>query len=303
LIVGCGYVGFPLGTELIKLGHEVFGLRRRSDADAALKSAGITPLHADITKPQTLVELPNSFHWVVNCAASGGGDAEDYRQLYLQGTRNLFAWLATSLPRKFVYTSSTGVYGQDDGSVVNESSPTEPAVETAKVLVETENALLTAAREEKFPAVILRVAGIYGPDRGYLLKLYLRNEARIEGNGNRFLNMIHRDDLIGAILAALTSGRPGEIYNAVDDEPVTQRTFFEWLAATLGKRLPPMAPENTEGNRKRGLTNKRVSNHKSKMELGCQFKYPNFREGYLTEITRLKAAGLLTLNSQMGENT
>lgn len=295
LIVGCGYVGLPLGAELVKLGYEVFGLRRSPDGDDSLKTVGVSPLHADITQLQTLAMLPAGVDWVVNCAASGGGEAEAYRQLYLQGTRNLIEWLAGSPPANFVYTSSTGVYGQNDGSVVKETSPTEPATETAKVLVETEHVLLAAARETKFPGVILRVAGIYGPDRGYLLKQYLKNEARLEGKGGRFLNMIHRDDLIGVIIAALKSGRPGEIYNAVDDEPVSQYTFFEWLAGTLGKDLPPSAPEDTEVNRKRGVTNKRVSNRRLKMELGYQFKYPNFRKGYTAEIMRLEAAGQLNL--------
>ena len=89
LIVGCGYVGLPLGAELVKLGHEVFGLRRSAGADANLKTAGITPLHADITQPETLATLPTGFGWVVNCAASAGGDVDAYRRLYLQGTRNL----------------------------------------------------------------------------------------------------------------------------------------------------------------------------------------------------------------------
>jgi len=298
LIVGCGYVGLPLGAELVKLGHEVFGLRRSAGADANLKTAGITPLHADITQPETLATLPTGFGWVVNCAASAGGDVDAYRRLYLQGTRNLIEWLAASPPAKFVYTSSTGVYGQNDGSVVKETSPTEPAVETAKVLVETEKVLHAAAREKNFPAVVLRVAGIYGPDRGYLLKQYLKNEARIEGNGGRILNMIHRDDLIGVIIAALKSGRPGEIYNAVDDEPVTQKTFFEWLAGTLGKELPPSAPEDADANRKRGVTNKRVSNRRLKMELGYQFKYPNFRKGYTAELLRLNHEGLLEIPAE-----
>src|SRR5208337_1236028 len=127
----------------------------------------------------------------------------NYRRVYLQGTRNLIAWLATAPPKKFVYTSSTSVYGQTDGSQIKESSPTEPVVETAKVLLETEKLLLAAVAEHRFPAVILRVAGIYGPDRGHGFKQFLKNEARIEGDGSRFLNMIHRDDLIGCIVAAL----------------------------------------------------------------------------------------------------
>jgi len=302
LIVGCGYVGLPLGVELVRLGHEVFGLRRNVSAENELKAAGIQPLIGDVTKPETLVVLPQNFDWVVNCVAAGlrraevasatqaGGDAEDYRQVYLQGTRNLIEWLGPNLPKKFVYTSSTSVYGQTDGSPVKESSPTEPLAETAKVLLETEKLLLAAVAERKFPAVILRVAGIYGPDRGHWFRQFLKNEARMEGDGSRFLNMIHRDDLIGCIIAALKSGRAGEIYNAADDEPVSQLHFFQWLAQALDQPLPPSEPANPIENRKRGVTDKRVSNRKLKMELGYQFKYPNFRKGYSAELLRLDRA-------------
>ena len=293
LIVGCGYVGLPLGAELVRLGHEVAGLRRQASAENELKAAGIRPLIGDVTRPESLARLPHAFDWVVNCVASGGGTAEEYRRIYLQGTRHLMEWLSATPPQKFVYTGSTSVYGQTDGSPVKETSPTEPVVETAKVLRETEKLLLTAAGERKFPAVILRVAGIYGPDRGHAFKQFLKNEARIEGDGSRFLNMIHRDDLIGCLIAVLKSGRPGEIYNTVDDEPVTQANFFQWLAEELGREPPPMVPENPEADRKRGVTNKRVSNRKLKMELGHQFKYPNFRIGYSAEILRLERAGKL----------
>jgi len=293
LIVGCGYVGLPLGAELVRLGHEVAGLRRQASAENELKAAGIRPLVGDVTRPESLARLPHAFDWVVNCVASGGGTAEEYRRIYLQGTRHLMEWLSATPPQKFVYTGSTSVYGQTDGSPVKETSPTEPVVETAKVLRETEKLLLTAAGERKFPAVILRVAGIYGPARGHAFKQFLKNEARIEGAGSRFLNMIHRDDLIGCLIAVLKSGRPGEIYNTVDDEPVTQANFFQWLAEELGREPPPMVPENPEADRKRGVTNKRVSNRKLKMELGHQFKYPNFRIGYSAEILRLERAGKL----------
>jgi len=303
LIVGCGYVGLPLGAELVRLGHEVFGLRRNASAENALKAAGIQPLFGDITQPETLAKLPREFDWVVHCVAAGGG-AEDYRQVYLQGTRNLMEWLAPASAeaparqalKKFVYTSSTSVYGQTDGSQVKESSPTEPLAETAKVLVETEKLLLGddgsrgRSPHQKFPAVILRVAGIYGPDRGHWFKQFLKDEARMEGDGSRFLNMIHRDDLIGCIIEALKNGRAGEIYNAADDEPVNRLHFFQWLAQALDKPLPPSEPENPAENRKRGVTNKRVSNRKLRMELGYQFKYPNFRKGYSAELLRLDRA-------------
>jgi nucleoside-diphosphate-sugar epimerase len=297
LIVGCGYVGLPLGAELVKQGHEVFGLRRSPGAEADLEAAGIKLLIGDITKPEQLTQLPASYDWVVNCVSASGGGAEEYREVYLQGTRNLIEWLGAAPPKKFVYTSSTSVYGQNDGSLVKENSPTEPAVETGKVLVETERVLIEAAREGKFPAVILRLAGIYGPDRGHWFKQYLKNEARIEGSGARILNMIHRDDVAGVIIAALKSGRPGEVYNAVDDEPVSQLHFFQWLSGPLGKELPPSAPEDAEAGCKRGVTNKKVSNRRLKMELGYQFKYPTFRQSYTAEILRLDRAGDLELKN------
>jgi len=93
--------------------------------------------------------------------------------------------------------------------------------------------------------------------------------------------------VIGCIIAALERGRPGEIYNAVDDEPVTQRDFFAWLAAKLNRPMPPSAPEDAEMSRKRGVTNKRLSNRKLKAELGYAFRYPTFREGYGAEIKLL----------------
>lgn len=297
LIVGCGYVGLPLGAELVRQGHEVFGVRRTTASMAELTAAGIRPLAADVAKPSDLAALPGPFDWVVNCVASTrGGDAEDYREVYLNGTRNLLEWLSAAPPKKFVYTSSTSVYGQTDGSPVKETSLTEPASETARVLVETEKLLLAAA--PKFPAVVLRVAGIYGPDRGHLFRQYLQDEATIPGKGERFINMIHRDDLVGIIITTLKNGRPGEIYNAVDDEAVAQIHFFRWLSETLGKWMPPFATEPDDAGRKRGLTNKKVQNRKLKMELGYQFKHPNFRKGYTAEIQRLDQAGLLNIKAE-----
>ena len=219
-----------------------------------MKAVGIQPLIGDVTKPETLKKLPRDFDWVVNCVAAGGG-AENYREVYLQGTRNLIDWLAPSPPKKFVYTSSTSVYGQNDGSVATESSPRRTARGDGKILVETEKMLLEAAdvvarlarvhshgrdaHATIFPAVILRVAGIYGPDRGHWFKQFYKDTAHIEGDGSRFLNMIHRDDVAGCIITALKNGRAGGIYNVVDDEPVSQLHFFQWLAQAVDKPLPP----------------------------------------------------------------
>jgi nucleoside-diphosphate-sugar epimerase len=273
-------------------------MRRSAEGEAELKAAGIKLVVADVAKTSDLAALPGPYDWVVNCVSSTRGGAEEYRAVYLQGAKNLVEWLAAAPPKKFVYTSSTSVYGQTDGSQVKETSPAEPANETSQILVETEKVLLAAAQEKKFPAVVLRVAGIYGPERGHLFLQYLKNEAKISGQGERLINMIHRDDLVGVIIAALKNGRAGEIYNAVDDEPIAQVHFFRWLSETLGKWMPPFATEEETAGRKRGLTHKKVQNRKLKMELGYQFKYPNFRKGYTAEIQRLDEAGQLNIEPE-----
>src|SRR5882724_1238773 len=132
LIVGCGYVGLALGKELARQRHQVFGLRRTAAANVDLETAGIVPLKGDITKSDDLAKLPAEFDWVVNCVSSSRGDVENYRKVYLDGTRNLIKWLLQNPPKKFVYTGSTSVYGQTDGSSVTEVSLTEPATETAR---------------------------------------------------------------------------------------------------------------------------------------------------------------------------
>lgn len=287
LIIGCGYVGLPLAVELSRQGHEVTGLGRGQRAETALKEHKVQLLIGDVSKPETLANLPSAYDWVVNCASSSGGGEADYRDVYLHGTHNLIKWLSSTPPCKFVYTSSTSVYGQTDGSVVTEKSPTEPTTATSKILIETEQLLFAAATRDKFPAVILRVAGIYGPGRGYWFKQFLKGEAMIEGTGERILNMIHRDDVVGAIAAALTHGKPGEVYNAADNEPVSQIAYFRWLSKTLRLPMPPFGPEDRQSLRKRGITNKKVSNSRLRTELHYRFRYPTFREGYRAEIEAL----------------
>jgi len=287
LVVGCGYVGYRLAVSLAGLGHEVFGVRR----SAFEGEGGVQALVCDITKAEDVKKLPLPFDWVVNTVSSTKGGAEDYRRVYGEGTKHLLEALAEARPKKYVHVGSTSVYAQNDGSVVKETSPAEPLAETSRILAGVERELLDAVKRNKFPAVLLRVAGIYGPERGHLFHQYLRDEAVMDGQGERLINMVHRDDVVGAIIAALKSGRPGEIYNVVDDEPVAQIHFYRWLSETLGKNMPPFGA--APGERKRGVTSKRISNRKLKMELGYQFRYPTFRQGYTAEIQRLQDAGKL----------
>lgn len=289
LIVGCGYVGLPLGAELVRLGHEVYGLRRSRGAEGELKAAGLKPLFADVSDAASLVGLPQEFDWVVNTVSSTRGGSEDYRRVYWEGTRNLVQWLSGGPLLKFVYTSSTGVYGQNDGSVVDEGSPTTPETETGRILVETEG-LLRAAAQAGFPAVILRLAGIYGPGRGYYFKQFLAGEPIPPGAEGRILNMVHQEDVAGAIIAALERGRAGEVYNVVDNEPTTLLRFYQWMSQELGRPMPLAAPDVPVVSSKRGPSNKIVSSHRLKAGLGYHFRHPTFREGFAAEVAAVRRA-------------
>src|SRR5262245_34629588 len=116
LIIGCGYVGVPLGQRLLQLGHEVWGVRRTQESAAELAALGIKPFAADVSQPGALDALPGAFDWVVNLVSSDKGGPAEYRQVYLEGNRNLVDWARRHPAKKIVYASSTSVYGQNDGS-------------------------------------------------------------------------------------------------------------------------------------------------------------------------------------------
>lgn len=286
LIVGCGYAGLPLGAELVRQGHEVFGIRRGAFARDEIAATGIHPVIADITKLASLRGKVDGFDWIVNAVSSSKGGLDEYRAVYREGTRNLLSLLQEKSPAKYIHVSSTSVYGQQDGSIVTEASATEPESATSKVLVETEQLLLQEFVANGFPAIIARLSGIYGPGRGFLFQQFLKGEATLDGGGQRHLNMVHLEDVVGALASLLLCGEAGQIYNLTDDEPVTQLEFFQWLANRLQRPLPPVSDE-PRLSRKRGVTNKQVSNAKFKGQSGYEFRYPTFREGFEAEIKRL----------------
>ena len=287
LIIGCGYIGTPLALRLRSQGHEVWGLRRQGTDTSDLLRQGIHPLAAEVTDPTSLAAALGSQHfdWTVNALSSRGGGEEGYRRLYLQGTETILTHFQAKPPLCYVHLSSTSVYGQTDGSWVNEDSPAEPSNGTSRILVEVEQTLLQASRNTGWPAVILRSAGIYGPDRGHLFQQLLKGEAQLTGDGSRWLNMVHQDDLVATICAAFERPAHGQILNVSDDAPATELEFFTWLAARLGRPLPPSIDPDTK-QRKRGATNKRISNQRLKNTLLPRLRHPTFRDGYEAEIQR-----------------
>ncbi len=281
LVIGAGYVGLPVAQRLADAGHEVLAVRRHW----ASPQKDFRCVEADLTRQETFKSLPRNQDALVFCAAPDAGGADTYRSLYLQGMENLLNWLAPESTCRLVYTSSTGVYGQDDGSTVTEESPAEPESPSGQILRKTERSLLEAASRPGLVPILLRVAGIYGPGRGYWLRSFLAGEAKLDGEGERWLNMIHRDDVAGCIIAALHAGQSGQVYNAVDREPVRQLDLFRWLSQRLNRPMPQAQPPGRISSSSRTVTNKRVSGEKIVRTLNYQFAYPTFREGFEAELS------------------
>lgn len=288
LILGCGYVGTEAGRQLVVAGHSVVGVCRSPERIGELESLGIQPEVGDLTRREDLERLPGPFDAVINAVSSSKGGAAEYRSVYLEGTRTVLDWLRSHPLQRFAYTSSTSVYAQTDGSWVDECSPATPTGETGSLLRATEDLLLDANRERGFPAVILRVAGIYGPGRGFLFQKFLAGEATISGDGSRFINMVHRDDVASALVRVMDPTLAAGLYNCVDDAPLPQGEFLRWAAQSLDRPEPPTAPEPAPGTRKRGASHKRVSNARLRAT-GWVPKFPSWREGYRAWVEAIRA--------------
>lgn len=256
LVVGAGYLGGEVMDVFCEGGW---------DACGASLSGGDGLLDCDVGDPASVAKLPD-FDAVVHCAASGRGGEDAYRQVYLEGCKNLVARFPEA---KLVFTSSSSVYGQADGELVTEESEAEPDRETGRILREAENVVLQAG------GIVARLSGIYGPGRSVLLKKFLGGGAVIEEDGRRFINQIHRDDAARAIFHLVTMGNfpGGEIFNVADSVTLSQLEVYQGLARIFGKDIPPRGPRDL--NRKRGWTHKQVSNAKL-LGTGWEPIYPCF---------------------------
>ena len=273
LIAGCGYIGQATADLFHEAGWRVEGWTCSLES-AHLLAGKPYPIYAvDITDRARVNARAGTFDAVIHCASSGGGNADTYRQIYLNGVRNLLDRFVGSI---VVFTSSTSVYAQSDGSWVTEESETKPTRETGRTLLETENLILVHG------GIVTRLAGIYGPGRSALLSKFLSGEATVDPEIDRFINQVHRDDIAAALFFLLDrQPRAKQIYNLVDDQPMRQRECYRWLAEKLNRPLLPVG--KSPAQRKRGDSNKRVRNAKLRT-LGWTPRYPTFADAMAKSI-------------------
>ena len=244
LVLGAGYVGGAFVRQALARGLRVAALTRNPERAAALRAAGCGEVvEADLAGVEWHGRLRRPFDFVVNCVSAGGRAVEDYRHSYVAGMRSLGRWLADRpAGGTVVYTGSTGVYPQGNGERVDEDAPLAGAGATAAVLREAEEALAVGARGAGARWFVLRLAGIYGPGRHGMLDRLRAGAAVLPGEPGHRMNLIHRDDVCGALWAALCAPAAvrDEIFNVCDGHPAPRAEVAAWLAARLGVPCPAL---------------------------------------------------------------
>ncbi len=270
LIAGCGYLGTALGIELARAGHTVWGLRRKADKPPA-------PIHAltvDLLQPQLLKKIPDPLDIACFMLSPQDHDEAAYRSTYQDALMNLLDCLKKRRPlKRFIFVSSTSVYGQQNGEWVNENSETHPEHFSGQIMLRSEELVF----ESGLASTVLRLGGIYGPGRSTLLEHVRSGKAVLRGGPPVYVNRIHRDDAVGILTHVLKLKNPKPVYLGVDHDPAELNTVLTWLADKLNVTLAQSAASDPHSRTRQ--SNKRCMNALI-LQSGYTFKHPTFREGY-----------------------
>lgn len=275
MVFGCGYLGMRVAKLWIDAGHAVTTLTRSDERAAELRSLGFGTIVGDVTESLDLSELtePDTVLYAVGFDRGAGHTIHD---VYVGGMRNVLASLPPTVNR-FIYISSTGVYGHQGGEWVDEDSTCIPETLGGKACLEAENVL--AEHPLGARSVVLRLAGIYGPGR--LPRVADVQAGRpLASNPDSFLNLIHVDDAASVVLAAEQRADPPRLYTVSDGQPVPRRDFYMHLAELLDVSSPRF--EATGEPRGRDRSNKRVRNNRMLAEVQAKLQYPGYRLGLPT---------------------
>ncbi len=275
LIIGCGYVGHRLAKCWHDSGEHVYVTTRSSARARALTREGLRPVQLDVTQ-DTIPRLPTA-DTVVFAVGFDRRAGHTINQVYVDGLRRVLDALDDDIQR-FIYVSSTGVFGQDDGSWVDEDSPTEPTRDGGRACLAAER-LLRSHPMLGQKAIILRLAGIYGPDRLPQLGQLQRGKP-LQVAADAFVNLIHVDDVVRVIVACDLHAVVPRIYCVSDGHPVLRGEFYRYLSQLIGTAEPvfePSPPSSTQAERARG--DKRICNDRLVREMPISLAHPSYREG------------------------
>jgi nucleoside-diphosphate-sugar epimerase len=277
LVIGCGDLGERIAASWMEQGHEVAALTRSADRAETFRSRGIEPFVGDVTDRDSLCSFPH-FDTVLYAVGYDRSTGRSQREIYVDGLRNVLEKIAMRVDR-FLYISSTSVYGQTGGEWVDETTECAPTSSNGQVCFDAERLVWSHFPEAPSPgcAHVLRLAGIYGPGRLLRRVESLKSGKKQAGNPDAYLNLIHVDDAVQAILACEARGRAGATYLVCDGKPIRCSEFYETLASLIGTPHPTFAA-NTDETQLQGL-NKRCCNKKLREELQVELAYPTIKTG------------------------
>jgi len=271
LVAGAGWLGVSVARALVARGERVTGVRRDPSRVEELRASGVEGLALDLGDPEAGARLPRDLDAIVACQAAVADGVEPYRRAYLDANRTLLGAARRIGVRAFVYTGSTGVFGQRDGSDVDEATPVAPVGPAASVLAEAEAMVLGAG----VPANVARLSGLYGPGRDWPVERVRRGQVALGAGDEAWMNFCHLDDAVAGVLAAVDRGAPGRVYHFTDAHPARRREVAEWVARRLGIAVPRLSPAAAPA----GGPSRRIHGEASRAELGLTLRYPSFREG------------------------
>ncbi len=278
LIFGYGYLGQPVAKLWSDDGRNAYAVTRSVERAAKIQSTELSAINADVTDPSTLGDLP-TVDTVLFAVGYDRNSAKSIEEVYVDGVRNVLAALPDDIGR-FIYISTTGVYGDAGGEWIDETTPTDPARAGGKASLAAEKLICASRFADR--TVILRLAGIYGPERLPYLEQLKAGKA-IEAPQSGYLNLIHVYDAarIVQILSAPAHNLAGPvIYCVSDGHPVVRGDYYREVARRLGAPEPSFVdPPAGSARAARAAADKRVSNSKLMVDLGIDLLYPSYREG------------------------
>jgi len=304
LVTGAtGYLGEHLIDSLLAEGVPVRALVHSEWKGEEREERGVGVVYGDVCESASLTEsaLCDGVEMVYHLVGGGNRGEIDPFLINTEGTRNVLELCQSADLRAFVYVSSSTVYGRQSGWVDERTSPA-PRFDYPQSKLEAEELLLEAARETGSPSIIVRMAGIYGPEASMLgTDLVRQGRLRITGEGQNVISVIHVADAVRGLRTVAERGRAGQIYCLGDDEPVPVYTFHNHFASLLGappvrttsvrqvrvlvrvlnllSRLIGRRPLALESIIELATLNVRMRNAKVREELGLELHYPTYREG------------------------
>lgn len=277
LIAGCGDLGLRIARLLLMhTGTEVWALRRQIPAisEETLPDpvqANIHWIEADLTKIETLDQIPSGVTHIIYAASADGRNEASYRAIYLNGLENIITACKTKQLKQVIFISSTAVYGDHEGSLVDEMTISTPQSFNGRIMLEAETWL--AAQTDIASTVSLRLSGIYGPGRQFLINRLRAGLVTAPPSNQHWVNRIHIDDAARAVAHIMGMSEPQNLYLVTDSTPLPMRVLYEAIALMVGGPVPAMGPAPLSVGSKR-LSNARL------LSTGFAFDWPDSRLGH-----------------------